>query len=125
MMKSVHHVFLLKLKLFQRLDSYSGVIFPKMRNFQNFGSGVLLLLFRSKILSLEQLNNRWAVKLNTSIYDTPSWAICDKSTTVAVSRLTADRNGIKRLSENEFNTVLKTLFEWLPKLPLEKEVQIC
>ena len=65
----------------------------------------------------EQKGNRWAQPLKTTIDDRDTWAICDKITTVAVSRLTPDKNGIKRLPENEFNGILKIIFDWLPKIP--------
>jgi mRNA interferase MazF len=62
-----------------------------------------------------QTNNKWAVTLQTTIdSEEISWAICDKLTTVAVSRLSAHRDGIKRVSEDEFNAILTCLFEWLP-----------
>lgn len=62
-----------------------------------------------------QTNNKWAVTLQTTIdSEEISWAICDKLTTVAVSRLSAHRDGIKRVSEDEFNAILECLFEWLP-----------
>ena len=67
--------------------------------------------------SQPQPNNRWAYKLATTIDGAESWAICDKPTTVAVSRLSADRGGIKRVPEPEFNAVLALLFQWLPVLP--------
>lgn len=65
--------------------------------------------------TLDQPGNPWAVKLATTM--TPgavSWAICDKPTTVAVSRLSADRTGIPRLPEPEFNAILSRLLMWLP-----------
>lgn len=68
--------------------------------------------------SQSQTNNLWAYKLVTTIDGTDSWAICDKPTTIAVSRLSAHRDGIKRLPELEFNDILAILFRWLPILPL-------
>ena len=66
--------------------------------------------------TLDQLGNSWAVKLSiTMTPGTVSWAICDKPSTIAVSRLSADRTGIPRLSETDFNAVLSKLLEWLPK----------
>ncbi len=64
----------------------------------------------------EQGNNKWAFSLRTSIEEAKSWAICDKISTVAVSRLTVDRNGILSLPMNEFNEMLKIVLTWLPKV---------
>ncbi len=71
----------------------------------------------------DQAGNPWAVKLTTTIDDTfaGSWAICDKVTTIAVSRLSSHRNGKRRLPEPEFNQILACLFKWLPVIPLDKE----
>jgi mRNA interferase MazF len=71
----------------------------------------------------EQDANSWAVKLSTTIDGRDSWAICDKLTTVAVSRLSSDKRGIKRLSEGEFNELLKRSLQWLPSLPIEPDVE--
>jgi hypothetical protein len=57
------------------------------------------------------------MRLTTTIDGFRSWAICDKITSVAVSRLTPEKNGIKRLPEAEFNRVLGLVLQWLPKLP--------
>jgi mRNA interferase MazF len=67
--------------------------------------------------SQEQPGNPWAFRLTTTIDGGDSWAICDKPTTVAVSRLTLDRSGKRRLPEAEFNGVLALLMRWLPALP--------
>ncbi len=67
--------------------------------------------------SQDQGDNKWAFKLSTTIDGGDSWAICDKITTVAVSRLSSHRDGIPRLPEVEFNGVLDLIFQWLPKLP--------
>lgn len=64
-----------------------------------------------------QDGNGWAVELQNSIDGRQSWAICDKLSTVAVSRLISDKKGITRLDETEFNRVLKRALEWLPVLP--------
>lgn len=68
--------------------------------------------------SQDQGGNRWAVKLTTTIEGpgVDSWAICDKPTTVAVSRLTPDKSGRRRLPQDEFTRVLERLLEWLPRL---------
>ena len=44
--------------------------------------------------SQNQAGNPWAIELATAIDgEGPSWAVCDKPTTVAVSRLSLDRSG--------------------------------
>ena len=48
----------------------------------------------------EQKDLEYALKLKTSIDGRNSWAICDKLTTVAVSRLTIGTEGIKRVTED-------------------------
>jgi len=62
--------------------------------------------------TVEQTDNEWAYKLATTM-GRPSWAICDKPMTVAVSRLTRFRT-IPRLTEDEFDEVLRLLHRWLP-----------
>ena len=86
-------------------------------SFKNTLSGAVTVIPCS---SQDQTGNKWAVKLITTIDDSISWAICDKPTTVAVSRLSPDKSGVKRLSETEFNDLLTVLFKWLPKLSIEK-----
>lgn len=68
--------------------------------------------------SQDQTCNRWAYKLTTTIEGLggESWAVCDKPTTVAVSRLSPDKSGKRRLPQEEFTPVLKLLLSWLPKL---------
>jgi mRNA interferase MazF len=67
--------------------------------------------------TVEQVANPWAYKLQTSLDPSRvSWAICDKPTTVAVSRLQPHR-AIPRVTEDEFGEVVKLLLAWLPKLP--------
>jgi len=58
--------------------------------------------------------NPWAVSIKTAFTAEKSWAICDKPYTVAVSRLSMHRSGIKRLPEGELDAVLRKLLEWLP-----------
>lgn len=62
-----------------------------------------------------QLGNEWAFPLQTTIDGRAAWAICDKITTVAVSRLLPDKNGIRRLPDAEFNDLLRVALKWLPK----------
>lgn len=67
--------------------------------------------------SQAQTGNPWAQKLATTIDGSSSWAICDKLTSVAVSRLTPDKSGIQRIREDEFHRVLEVVLKWLPKVP--------
>ena len=64
-----------------------------------------------------QTGNKWAFPLKETIDGKAAWAICDKPSTVAVSRLTIDKGGIKRMSQEEFNEMLAMLLNRLPKLP--------
>jgi mRNA interferase MazF len=52
----------------------------------------------------------------TSFESRDAWAICDKPTTVAVSRLAPDKHGMLRATEAEFTEILTKLFQWLPRL---------
>ena len=63
-----------------------------------------------------QPGNAWGFPLRTTIDGRAAWAICDKPTTVAVSRLLPDKDGIKRLPEAEFDEMLRLVLDWLPKL---------
>jgi mRNA interferase MazF len=83
-------------------------------SFKNILSGAVTILPCS---SQAQDGNPWAMELQTTINGDRSWVICDKPTTVAVSRLTPDKIGVRRLPEAEFNPILALLFKWLPKLP--------
>lgn len=67
--------------------------------------------------SQNQDGNEWAIRLQTTINGERSWAICDKPTTVAVSRLSPEKSGIARLPVWEFNPILALMLNWLPKLP--------
>jgi len=64
-----------------------------------------------------QPGNKWAFPLQTTIDGRAAWAICDKPTTVAVSRLTPDKGGIARMPQNEFEDMLRMVLSWLPALP--------
>lgn len=64
-----------------------------------------------------QQDNAFAFPLRTTIDGRAAWAICDKPTTVAVSRLLQNDSGTARLPEQEFHELLALLFAWLPKLP--------
>jgi mRNA interferase MazF len=60
----------------------------------------------------------WAHKLSIQVETgRDSWVVCNHIYTVSPSRLEQVRGGVPRLNEAEFNTILGTLFKWLPKLP--------
>lgn len=69
-----------------------------------------------------QEGNVWAYPLGTTIDGRAAWAICDKVTTVAVSRLLPDKGGVKRMPEADFNAMLTLLLSWLPKPPPVEEI---
>lgn len=60
--------------------------------------------------------SRWSFPLGTSIDGRQSWAICDKVTCVAVSRLSIHQGQIPRLCDDEFNMLLACVLDWLPKV---------
>lgn len=64
-----------------------------------------------------QPGNQWAFPLRTTIDGRAAWAICDKLTNVAVSRLLPDKGGIARMPDGEFNDMLGLVLNWLPKCP--------
>ena len=55
--------------------------------------------------------------MRTTIDGRAAWAICDKVTTLAVSRLLPDKKGIVRMPQDEFEAMLTIVLEWLPKVP--------
>lgn len=61
-----------------------------------------------------QPGNKWAFPLQTTIDGRAAFAICDKLTTVAVSRLVPDKGGIARLPVAEFDDMLRLVLSWLP-----------
>lgn len=61
-----------------------------------------------------QPGNKWAFPLETTIDGRAAFAICDKLTSLAVSRLVPDKGGIPRMPDAEFDGLLALLFEWLP-----------
>ncbi|WP_460448105.1 type II toxin-antitoxin system PemK/MazF family toxin [Alsobacter sp. SYSU BS001988] len=80
-------------------------------SFRNNLSGAVTVVPCS---SSPQDQNEWACRLSTTIDGGPSWAICDKLTTVAVSRLSAPAAGKRRLPPEEFNVILALVLKWLP-----------
>jgi mRNA interferase MazF len=72
--------------------------------------------------TLAQPTNPWAFRLRTMVTREPSWAICDKVTTVAVSRLSAPKQRGLRLPDHEFRELLEVLFRWLPPSPVKPGV---
>lgn len=64
-----------------------------------------------------QPGNRWAFPLRTTIDGRAAWAICDKPSTVAVSRLLPDKQGIARMPQAEFEELLRLVLAWLPAAP--------
>jgi mRNA interferase MazF len=61
-----------------------------------------------------QPGNKWAFPLQTTIDGRAAFAICDKLTTVAVSRLVPDKAGIPRMPVAEFDDMLRLVLKWLP-----------
>lgn len=61
-----------------------------------------------------QAGNKWAFPLQSTIDGRAAWAICDKISTVAVSRLVPDKGGIIRMPEPEFDEMLRLVLGWLP-----------
>jgi len=61
-----------------------------------------------------QPGNKWAFPLQTTIDGRAAFAICDKISTVAVSRLVPDKGGIVRMPEAEFDDMLRLVLAWLP-----------
>ena len=60
-----------------------------------------------------------AFPLRTTIDGRAGWAICDKPTTVAVSRLLPAQGAVVRMPADEFHEMLKLVLDLLPKLPAE------
>jgi len=66
-----------------------------------------------------QQDPKLAFPLRTSIDGRAAWAVCDKPTTVAVSRLLPAQGAVVRMPVDEFNEMLKLVLDLLPKLPAE------
>ena len=66
--------------------------------------------------SQAQPGNKWAYKLPLTIDGrADSWTICNYPTTLAVSRLTIDRGGMKFVPDIAFNEILAILHRYLPQ----------
>ena len=65
-----------------------------------------------------QPGNKWAFPLQTTIDGRAAFAICDKITTVAVSRLLPDKSGVVRMPQAEFEDMLRLVLAWLPVPPV-------
>lgn len=64
--------------------------------------------------STQSQTSKWAFPLETTIDGRAAWAICNYPTTVAVSRLVQDKDGIVRIPEDEFNALLTKVCDYLP-----------
>ena len=69
----------------------------------------------------DQKGNKWAYPLTETIDGKEAWAICDKISTFAVSRLIQHKTGIRRIAEDEFNEMLEVILTWLPKVTLKND----
>jgi mRNA interferase MazF len=66
--------------------------------------------------SSPQPENRFAFPMRTTIDGKAAWAICDKPSTFAVSRLIQHYGSVPRMPEDEFRELLGVLLSWLPSL---------
>lgn len=64
-----------------------------------------------------QPDPKLAFPLRTTIDGRAAWAICDKPTTIAVSRLVPDKGGIARMPVDEFHAMLALVLALLPRVP--------
>jgi len=62
---------------------------------------------------------RFAFPLRTTIDGRAAWAICDKPTTFAVSRLLPAQGTVHRMPVDEFHEMLRIVLGLLPKLPAD------
>lgn len=63
-----------------------------------------------------QTDRRKAYPLRTTIDGRAAWAICDKPSTVAVSRLLPSRGKVVRMPQEEFDDMLRVVLDLLPKV---------
>lgn len=117
-----------KIKSAPKIRNYYWCDFPSDAQLPEFWKHrpVIILSYKQTLHSAvtvipcttsQQIGNKWAYELKTTIDGREAWAICDKISTMAVSRLTPDKGGIKRVPEDEFNEILEVVLNWLPKLP--------
>jgi mRNA interferase MazF len=67
--------------------------------------------------SVQQGDNAWSVRLDSSIDGRESWAICDKPTSLAVTRLRPQKGG-PRVSEQDFARIISHISSIFPQAVL-------
>lgn len=68
-----------------------------------------------------QDDTKYSVKLTTSIDpNRHGWAVCDKITTVAVSRLFDYSHARTQIEQEELDQILATIAKVIPMVPIEK-----
>lgn len=67
------------------------------------------------ITTKDQTGNPFAFRLQTRMSQRPAWALCDKITSLAVSRFHPNENGDVRMPIDEFNRMLGVLLAYLPQ----------
>lgn len=69
----------------------------------------------------DQADNKFSVKLTTNLDPKrEAWAVCDKVTTVAVSRLRHHGHAKTTITQDEFDSILETIAKIIPLVPIEK-----
>lgn len=63
-----------------------------------------------------QTDKHKAYPLRTTIDGSTAWAICDKPSTMAVSRLVPSHGRVVRLPQDEFDEMLRMVLDLLPKV---------
>lgn len=72
------------------------------------------------LTSADQSGNPAAFRLDPSVTGEECWVLCDKITTVAVSRLVPNKGGEMRMPHEVFNRMLARVLDQLPKvLPMD------
>jgi mRNA interferase MazF len=66
--------------------------------------------------TVDQGHSKSAFSLSSSIDGRMAWAICDKPTTVAVSRLVPSRGVIPRMAQQEFDLMVAVVQGFLPQV---------
>jgi mRNA interferase MazF len=62
-----------------------------------------------------QGNSPWAWELSISVDGRKNWVVCNHLYTVAPSRFSQIKGQIPRVSNKEFNEILKRITSWLPR----------